>query len=51
MLSRNRQSSAQLAAMHQHHLRRRLQWRIEVAQLQGNRALLRQLEAERQFLK
>ncbi len=51
MLSRNRQSSAQLAAMHQHNLRIRLQSRIEAAQAQGNWALLRQLEAERQLLK
>jgi hypothetical protein len=50
MLGRNRQSMAQVTALHKDNLRKSLQHRIEVARSQRNDSLLKQLEAEAKYL-
>ncbi|MBW4620561.1 MAG: hypothetical protein KME17_14555 [Cyanosarcina radialis HA8281-LM2] len=51
MMNKNRQETLkQVAAVHRDNLRKNLQHRLEVARIQGNENLVRQLEAEASYL-
>lgn len=49
-LRRNRPSPAEIARVHQQNLQQNLERRLEAARAQGNSELIRQLEAEHEYL-